>query len=85
MRYRRSSCLLRHSATLARERLWRGADFATAPGLGIAYEIGKMQIEQMLAERRLERGDKFTLRGFTITYGVTATYRCRCNDGNCWV
>src|SRR5882762_1747197 len=40
------------------------ADFATAPGLGIAYEIGKMQIERMLAERRLERGDKFTLREF---------------------
>jgi len=40
------------------------ADFATAPGLGIAYEIGKIQIERMLAERRLERGDKFTLREF---------------------
>jgi hypothetical protein len=40
------------------------ADFATAPGLGIAYEIGKMQIERMLAERRLEQGDKFTLREF---------------------
>jgi uncharacterized protein (DUF885 family) len=40
------------------------ADFATAPGLGIAYEIGKLQIERMLAERRLEQGDKFTLREF---------------------
>ena len=40
------------------------ADFATAPGLGIAYEIGKLQIERMLAERRLEQGDKFTLRAF---------------------
>jgi Bacterial protein of unknown function (DUF885) len=40
------------------------ADFATAPGLGIAYEIGKLQIERMLAERRLQRGDKFTLREF---------------------
>ena len=40
------------------------ADFATAPGLGIAYEIGKLQIERMLAERRLQQGDKFTLREF---------------------
>lgn len=40
------------------------ADFATAPGLGIAYEIGKLQIERMLADRRLEQGSKFTLREF---------------------
>jgi len=40
------------------------ADFATAPGLAIAYEIGKLQIEAMLAERRLQLGDKFNLREF---------------------
>jgi hypothetical protein len=40
------------------------ASFATAPGLGIAYEIGKLQIERMLAERRLQQGGKFTLREF---------------------
>jgi hypothetical protein len=40
------------------------ASFATAPGLAIAYEIGKLQIERMLAERRLQQGDKFTLREF---------------------
>jgi hypothetical protein len=40
------------------------ASFATAPGLGIAYEIGKLQIERMLADRRLEQGAKFTLRDF---------------------
>jgi uncharacterized protein (DUF885 family) len=40
------------------------ADFATAPGLAIAYEIGKLQIEAMLAERRLQLGDKFNLRDF---------------------
>jgi hypothetical protein len=40
------------------------AGFATAPGLGIAYEIGKLQIERMLAERRLQQGDKFSLRDF---------------------
>ena len=46
--------------TAEEEAAW----FATAPGVGIAYEIGKLQIERMLAERRLEQGDKFTLRAF---------------------
>ncbi len=40
------------------------ASFATAPGLAIAYEIGKLQIERMLADRRLQQGDKFDLRSF---------------------
>jgi hypothetical protein len=40
------------------------ASFATAPGLGIAYEIGKLQIERMLADRRLQQGGKFNLREF---------------------
>jgi hypothetical protein len=40
------------------------ADFSTAPGLAIAYEIGKLQIEGMLAKRRIEQGDKFKLREF---------------------
>jgi hypothetical protein len=38
--------------------------FSTGPGLGIAYQIGKLQIERMLAERRLQQGDKFSLREF---------------------
>ena len=40
------------------------ADFATAPGLAIAYEVGKVQIEHMLADRRLQLGDNFDLRNF---------------------
>ena len=40
------------------------ADFATAPGLAIAYEIGKLQIQGMLGERRLQLGEKFNLRAF---------------------
>jgi Bacterial protein of unknown function (DUF885) len=40
------------------------ADFSTAPGLAIAYEIGKLQIERMLAQRRLQLGDQFKLREF---------------------
>jgi hypothetical protein len=40
------------------------ASFATAPGLAIAYEIGKLQIQGMLAERRLQQSEKFSLREF---------------------
>jgi hypothetical protein len=40
------------------------ASFASAPGLAIAYEIGKLQIERLLAERRLQLGDTFSLREF---------------------
>jgi hypothetical protein len=40
------------------------ADFATAPGLAIAYEIGKLQIEGMLARRRVDQGSAFKLREF---------------------
>lgn len=40
------------------------ADFATAPGLAIAYEIGKLQIQRMMAERRLQLGERFNLRDF---------------------
>jgi hypothetical protein len=40
------------------------ASFSTAPGLAIDYEIGKLQIERLLADRRLQLGDKFSLRDF---------------------
>jgi uncharacterized protein (DUF885 family) len=40
------------------------ASFSSAPGLAIDYEIGKLQIERMLADRRLQLGDKFSLREF---------------------
>jgi hypothetical protein len=40
------------------------SSFASAPGLAIAYETGKLQIERLLAERRLQLGDKFSLREF---------------------
>jgi uncharacterized protein (DUF885 family) len=40
------------------------ADFSAAPGLAIDYEIGKLQIERLLADRRLQLGDKFTLCAF---------------------
>jgi uncharacterized protein (DUF885 family) len=34
------------------------------PAYGTSYLIGKMQIEQLLAERRRQLGDAFTLKGF---------------------
>jgi hypothetical protein len=40
------------------------ADYVASPGLGIAYEIGKLQILRLLAERRLQLGNKFDLREF---------------------
>lgn len=40
------------------------AMYASAPGLGITYEIGKLQIEALLADRRRQLGDKFDLQQF---------------------
>jgi uncharacterized protein (DUF885 family) len=39
-------------------------DFFAAPTGGIVYLIGKMQIEELLAERRRQLGDRFNLREF---------------------
>lgn len=38
------------------------AFFATQPGLAIAYQTGKLQITDFLAEARLRSGDKFDLK-----------------------
>ncbi len=39
-------------------------DYTTTPGLGIAYETGKLQIERILADARLQQGNKFNVREF---------------------
>jgi uncharacterized protein (DUF885 family) len=39
-------------------------DFFAAPSGGIVYQIGKMQIERLLAERRQQLGDQFELQQF---------------------
>ena len=39
-------------------------DFFAAPTGGIVYQIGKMQIERLLGERRGQLGDRFDLREF---------------------
>ncbi|MEY2485217.1 MAG: hypothetical protein QOH39_865 [Verrucomicrobiota bacterium] len=38
--------------------------FSTAPGQAITYQIGKLQITKLLAEARLQQGEKFNLRAF---------------------
>src|SRR5213594_3760465 len=38
--------------------------FATGPGQALTYQIGKLQIMQLLAEAGLQQGDKFNLRAF---------------------
>ena len=38
--------------------------FSTGPGQALTYQIGKLQIMQLLAEARLQQGDKFNLRAF---------------------
>jgi hypothetical protein len=38
--------------------------YLTQPGYATSYLVGKHQIEQLIAERALELGDAFTLKGF---------------------
>ncbi len=38
--------------------------FSTGPGQALTYQIGKLQILQLLAETRVQQGDKFNLRAF---------------------
>ncbi len=40
------------------------AEFASAPGQAISYEIGKLQILRFLADARRAQGEKFSLRAF---------------------
>jgi len=38
--------------------------FSTGPGQALTYQIGKLQITQLLADARMQQGDKFNLRAF---------------------
>ena len=40
------------------------AFFASNPGQGMTYQIGKIQITKLLADVRRRAGDEFDLRGF---------------------
>jgi uncharacterized protein (DUF885 family) len=34
------------------------------PGYGISYQMGKIQIDQLLADRAMQLGDRFSLKEF---------------------
>ena len=34
------------------------------PGYGISYQMGKIQIDQLLADRAMQLGDEFSLKDF---------------------
>src|SRR5438045_5580461 len=38
--------------------------FSTGPGQALTYQIGKLQIMQILTDARMQKGDKFNLRTF---------------------
>jgi uncharacterized protein (DUF885 family) len=38
--------------------------FSTGPGQALTYQIGKLQIMKLLAEARMQQGEKFNLRAF---------------------
>ena len=38
--------------------------FASSPGQGISYQVGKLQILRFLADARLDQGESFSLRQF---------------------
>jgi hypothetical protein len=44
--------------------LQEAAMFAATPGQAISYQIGKLQIQALLADARRQQGDKFRLRDF---------------------
>ena len=41
---------------------WEAAFFASTPGQAISYQIGKLQIVQLLSEARMMQGDAFRLQ-----------------------
>ena len=43
---------------------WEEHFYLTQPGYGTSYVIGKIQIEQLLAERAIQLGDQFTIKRF---------------------
>ena len=43
------------------------AEFSVNPGQAMTYQVGKLQIEKLLAESRLLQGDAFSLRRFNDT------------------
>ena len=59
-----------------------GSDrFCHRAGSGLTYQIGKLQIMQLLAEARLKQGEKFNIHAFHDFVWKTATSRSRYSVG----
>ena len=58
------------------------AEFAGTPGQAISYQIGKIQLTELLSDAGAA-GQTFSVLAFNATSGTTATCRCRCSAGNC--
>ena len=44
--------------------LWEARFFSLTPGQAISYQIGKLQIMNLITEARIKLGDKFDLRHY---------------------
>ncbi len=59
-------------------------EMGETPGQKISYQIGKLQITQMLSEARNKQGAQFSLRDFHDYVCGTGMYPLRCRGGNFW-
>ena len=69
---------------MRRQRGREAIAFSTGPGQALAYQIGKLQITQFLAEARLREGDKFNLRAFHDFVWKNGNVPVHCSVGNIW-
>ena len=62
-----ASYLELHGPMDARTAHNEAAAFSVSPGQAMTYQVGKLQIERLLAESRLRQGESFSLRRFHDT------------------
>jgi uncharacterized protein (DUF885 family) len=56
---------LEHNVPMSRANAWQEAvEMIEVPGQKISYQAGKLQILHMLADARVQQGEKFSLRDF---------------------
>ena len=56
---------LEHKVPMSKNNAWQEAvEMIEVPGQKISYQAGKLQILQMMADARLQQGEKFNLRDF---------------------
>ena len=47
--------------------------YLTTPGSGIAYQMGKLQIDELMMDRAIQLGDKFNLKEFHDAFMAAGT------------